>query len=143
MSIGFIFAAFAVCLGAYGLSIVTNRPSITVSSETPPENIGEVNYDFTVLSNSISKALKDFGVEVGTETTKGTILCENMKVGEEYKVTLLVDVVGESEKDKATLSQSRVIISEGNSFKLKYSVALPNGLDLENLTFTSEMVKDK
>ena len=141
ITIGLIVVALTACLGAYGLKLTVNRPSITVSSETSPENIGEVNYDFTVLSSSISKALSDFGVEVGIETTEGTILCENMDLGEEYEVTLKVDVVGESKENKVTLSQTRVVVSEGDSFKLKYSVDLPNGLDLENLTFTSEKVK--
>ena len=136
-----VVACGLVGTGYYAYSGGFDKPSIVVSEEQAPENAGELSYDFTVLSSSISQALSDFGVEVGVESTEGSITCKNMDVGEEYKVTLLVDVVGDNENYRVTLSQNRKIKSEGDEFKIKYSVVLPNGLELENLHFTAEEVK--
>ena len=142
--IGVITGAVAcglVGLGYYAHSGGFDNPSVIVSGETAPENVGSVDYDFTVLSSSISQALSDFGVEIGVETTDGTIVCSNMDVGEEYNISLFVDVTGENESERVTLSQVRTIKSEGDDFKLKYSVVLPNGLNLENLHFEATEVK--
>ena len=136
-----VVACGLVGLGYYAHSGGFDKPSVSVSGETAPENVGSVDYDFTVLSSSISQALSDFGVEIGIETTDGTIVCSNMDVGEEYNISLFVDVTGENEKERVTLSQVRTIKSEGDEFKLRYSVVLPNGLNLENLHFVATEVE--
>lgn len=128
-------------IGYYAYTGGFDKPSVIVSEESAPENSGELSYDFTVLSSSISQALADFGVEVGVESTEGSVTCKNMKVGEDYEITLNVDVVGDNENQRVTLAQSRKIKSEGDTFEMKYSVVLPNGLELENLHFVAEEVE--
>ena len=125
----------------YAYSGGFDKPSVIVSEETAPENVGSIDYDFTVLSSSVSQALSDFGLEIGVETTEGTITCSNMSVGEEYEITLFVDVLGDNEEERVTLSQGRTIKSEGDEFEMKYSVVLPNGLELENLHFEAMEVE--
>lgn len=142
--IGIVTAGVACGLvgtGYYAYSGGFAKPAVIVSEDDAPENVSSFNYDFTVLSSSISQALSDFGVEVGIETTEGTVNCKNMDTGKEYEVTLLVDVVGDNENYRVTLSQSRTIKSEGEDFEMKYSAVLPNGLELENLHFEVEEVK--
>lgn len=130
-----------ICIGYYAYTKGFSKPSVIVSEEQAPENVGSLEYDFTVLSSSISKALSDFGVEVGIETTEGMVTCRNLETGENYIITMYVDVVGENNSERITLSQDRIIKSEGKEFEMNYSAVLPNGLKLENLHFAVEKEK--
>ena len=130
-----------ICIGYYAYTGGFSKTSVIVSEEQAPENVGSLEYDFTVLSSSISKALSDFGVEVGIETTEGMVTCRNLETGENYIITMYVDVVGENNSERITLSQDRIIKSEGKEFEMNYSAVLPNGLKLENLHFAVEKEK--
>lgn len=130
-----------ICIGYYAYTGGFSKPSVIVSEEQAPENVGSLEYDFTVLSSSISQALSDFGVEVGIETIEGMVTCRNLETGEDYIITMYVDVVGENNSERIALSQDRIIKSEGKEFEMNYSAVLPNGLKLENLHFAVEKEK--
>ena len=119
------------------LGTVVRDPKVSVSADTV-ENASTMEYDFAILSSSISQALSKAGVDIGTESTEGSFECSNMTPGEIYALTLSVDVVNEDASKTVTLSQTKTVSAEGESFIVNYNVTLPRGLELENLRVVAE-----
>ena len=117
-------------------------PKVSVSADTV-ENASTMEYDFTILSSSISQALSKAGVDIGTESTEGSFECSNMTPGEIYVLTLSVDVVNEDASKTVTLSQTKTVSAEGESFIVNYNATLPRGLELENLRVVAELATVK
>lgn len=117
-------------------------PKVSVSADTV-ENASTMEYDFTILSSSISQALSKAGVDIGTESTEGSFECSNMTPGEIYALTLSVDVVNEDASKTVTLSQTKTVSAEGESFIVNYNATLPRGLELENLRVVAELATVK
>lgn len=117
-------------------------PKVSVSADTV-ENASTMEYDFTILSSSISQALSKAGVDIGTESTEGSFECSDMTPGELYALTLSVDVVNEDANKTITLSQTKTVSAEGESFIVNYNVTLPRGLELENLRVVAELAAVK
>ena len=124
------------------LGTVVRDPKVSVSADTV-ENASTMEYDFTILSSSISQALSKAGVDIGTESTEGSFECSNMTPGEVYALTLSVDVVNEDTSKTVTLSQTKTVSAEGESFIVNYNVTLPRGLELENLRVVAELETEK
>ena len=124
------------------LGTVVRDPKVSVSADTV-ENASTMEYDFTILSSSISQALSKAGVNIGTESTEGSFECSNMTPGEVYALTLSVDVVNEDTSKTVTLSQTKTVSAEGESFIVNYNVTLPRGLELENLRVVAELETEK
>lgn len=124
------------------LGTVVRDPKVSVSADTV-ENASTMEYDFTILSSSISQALSKAGVDIGTESTEGSFECSNMTPGGIYALTLSVDVVNEDASKTVTLSQTKTVSAEGESFIVNYNATLPRGLELENLRVVAELETEK
>lgn len=138
--IGILVVLGTVVRPAYNTYV--RNPKVSVSADTV-ENVSTMKYDFTILSSSISQALSKAGVDIGTESTEGSFECSDMTPGEIYALTLSVDVVNEDASKTVTLSQTKTVSAEGESFIVNYNVTLPRGLELENLRVVAELATVK
>lgn len=138
--IGILVVLGTVVRPAYNTYV--RNPKVSVSADTV-ENVSTMKYDFTILSSSISQALSKAGVDIGTESTEGSFECSNMIPGEIYALTLSVDVVNEDASKAVTLSQTKTVSAEGESFIVNYNATLPRGLELENLRVVAELATVK
>lgn len=138
--IGILIVLGTVVKPAYNTYV--RNPKVSVSADTV-ENVSTMEYDFTILSSSISQALSKAGVDIGTESTEGSFECSDMTPGEIYALTLSVDVVNEDASKTVTLSQTKTVSAEGESFIVNYNVTLPRGLELENLRVVAELATVK
>ena len=138
--VGILVVLGTVVRSAYNTYL--RNPKVSVSADTV-ENASTMEYDFTILSSSISQALSKAGVDIGTESTEGSFECSDMTPGEIYALTLSVDVVNEDASKTVTLSQTKTVSAEGESFIVNYTVTLPRGLELENLRAVAELATVK
>ena len=138
--VGILVVLGTVVRPAYNTYV--RNPKVSVSADTV-ENASTMEYDFTILASSISQALSKAGVDIGTESTEGSFECSDMTPGGIYALTLSVDVVNEDASKTVTLSQTKTVSAEGESFIVNYTVTLPRGLELENLRAVAELATVK